>query len=85
MSRAPGHSDDPDMKKRVLASALWFYAAWYGGAMIAHLFGVSTALGPILGIAAGAICAIDPRQLLWTRPATPNVAPVVGMQAHNPA
>jgi hypothetical protein len=53
------------MKKRVLAALLWFYAFWYVGAMIAELAGLSAALGPILGTAAAAIIAGDPRGLIW--------------------
>ena len=55
------------MKKRVLAAVLWFYAAWYTGAMVAHFLGLSPALGPILGTAAAAIVAGDPRHLIWSR------------------
>jgi hypothetical protein len=54
------------MKKRVLAALLWFYSAWYTGAMIAEFLGLSDALGPILGTAAAAIVAGDPRRLIWT-------------------
>jgi hypothetical protein len=53
------------MKKRVLAAFLWFYAFWYVGAMIAELAGLSVALGPILGTAAAALIAGDPRGLIW--------------------
>ncbi|HEX5825771.1 MAG TPA: hypothetical protein VFY18_15030 [Candidatus Limnocylindrales bacterium] len=53
------------MKKRALAALLWFYAAWYAGAMIADIAGLSVALGPILGTAAAAIVAGDPRGLIW--------------------
>ena len=49
------------MKKRVFSAVLWFYSGWYAGAMIAHLLGVSVALGPILGFAAAAVIAGDPR------------------------
>ena len=45
------------MKKRVFSAVLWFYSGWYAGAMIAHLLGVSVALGPILGFAAAAVIA----------------------------
>lgn len=55
------------MKKRVFSAVLWFYSGWYVGAMIAHLLGVSAALGPILGVAAAAIIAGDPRGYIWTR------------------
>ena len=53
------------MKKRVAASLLWFYSMWYAGAMIAALFGLSPALGPILGTAAAAIIGVDPRRVIW--------------------
>ena len=67
------------MKKRVAASLLWFYSMWYAGAMIAALFGLSPALGPILGTAAGAIVGVDPRHVIWgPKPsATRTVAPAV--------
>ena len=62
---------DPErMKKRALATFLWFYSAWYAGAMVAHVLGVSPALGPIFGTAAAAIIAVDPRHLIWNRPTT---------------
>ena len=53
------------MKKRALATVLWFYSMWYAGAMIAQVFGLSPALGPILGTAAAAIVALDPRRIIW--------------------
>ncbi len=56
------------MKKRAVATVLWFYSGWYAGAMVAHLLGVSAALGPIFGTAAAAIIAVDPRNLIWNRP-----------------
>jgi hypothetical protein len=55
------------MKKRVASAALWFYTGWYAGAMIAQMLGVSVALGPILGVAAAAIIAGDPRGIIWHR------------------
>ncbi|HLO35978.1 MAG TPA: hypothetical protein VK194_07840 [Candidatus Deferrimicrobium sp.] len=61
------------MKKRAFAALLWFYTAWYAGAMLAHILGLSVALGPILGTAAAAIIAGDPRHLIWTRPPTPTI------------
>ena len=57
----------PAMKKRAFAALLWFYAFWYAGAMIASMLGVSPALGPILGTAAAAIVAGDPRRMIWSR------------------
>ena len=64
------------MKKRALAALLWFYAMWYAGAMIATVFGLSPALGPILGTASAALIAGDPRHVIWTKPSpSGDVAP----------
>lgn len=58
--------------KRVAAALIWFYAGWTAGAFIdfvAALSGVS--IGPVLGIvlgtAAAAIIAGDPRRRIWHR------------------
>lgn len=53
------------MFKRVLAALLWFYAGWYGGALLADFLGVSLLLGPIIGAATAALVAGDPRHLIW--------------------
>jgi hypothetical protein len=63
--------DPAPMKKRVFATILWFYAGWYAGAMVAELFGLSAALGPIFGTAAAAIVGGDPRHLIWGKPVKP--------------
>ncbi len=55
------------MKKRLLVSALWFFAMWNAGALIADLFGFSQALAPILGFAAALIIGVDPRGILWNQ------------------
>jgi hypothetical protein len=74
------------MTKRVVAALLWFYSCWYAGAMIAALFGLSPALGPILGTAAAAIIAGDPRHLIWNRRASDGSAIAPSAQtAPNPA
>jgi uncharacterized protein (DUF697 family) len=54
------------MKKRVLAAFLWFYAGWYGGALLADFLGVSPLIGPLFGAAVAAIIVGDPRHLIWT-------------------
>ncbi|HEU4572580.1 MAG TPA: hypothetical protein VFR93_07815 [Candidatus Limnocylindrales bacterium] len=53
--------------KRILAALLWFYAGWYAGATIAYFLGLSAALGPIIGTAAAAVIAGDPRHVIWTK------------------
>ena len=55
----------PAMTKRVVSTALWFYAGWYAGAMVAALFGISPALGPIFAVAAAGIIGGDPRGIIW--------------------
>ena len=55
------------MTKRILAAFLWFYAGWYGGALIAELVGVSALLGPIIGAAAAGLIVGDPRRMIWAR------------------
>jgi hypothetical protein len=59
------------MKKRVFAAFLWFYAGWYGGAMLAAFLGVNPLIGPIIGATAAALFVGDPRKVIW---------PDVGMQ-----
>ena len=54
------------MTKRILATVLWFYTGWYGGAIIADFLAVSPMLGPIIGAAAAALIAGDPRRIIWT-------------------
>jgi putative effector of murein hydrolase LrgA (UPF0299 family) len=54
--------------KRFAAAALWLFAFWYLGSMIASLMGVPDLLGPVLGLAAGLIVGIDPRRVIWRRP-----------------
>ena len=87
MVRRAIRADAVDMKKRALATFLWFYSAWYLGAMVAHVLGVSPALGPIFGTAAAAMIAVDPRHLIWDRPATAVRASATGpsRSVQNPA
>jgi hypothetical protein len=54
------------MKKRVVATFLWFYVGWYGGAMLAESLGVSALLGPIIGVAAAVLFVGDPRSIIWS-------------------
>jgi hypothetical protein len=70
------------MKKRIVAAFLWFYAGWYGGAILAELLAVSPLLGPIIGAAAAALIVGDPRRIIWTAPA---VRPAVAEATPEPA
>ena len=53
------------MTKRILAAFLWFFAGWYGGAILAEFLGVSDLLGPIIGAAAAGLMVGDPRRIIW--------------------
>ena len=64
-----------DMLKRVLAAFLWFYAGWYGGNILTDFLGVSLMLGPIIGAAAAALVAGDPRRIIWTAQAMSKPVP----------
>ena len=63
------------MKKRILAAFLWFYAGWYGGALLADFIGVSPLLGPVIGAVTAALIVGDPRHLIWkARSLAPTIA-----------
>jgi hypothetical protein len=72
------------MLKRVLAAFLWFYAGWYGGNILADFAGVSLLLGPVIGAAAAALVAGDPRRIIWTARAMSNPAPRTSEVAADP-
>ncbi len=55
----------PDMKKRVFAALLWFYAGWFAGASTAAFFDLGPAIGPIVGTAAALAVALAPSRLLF--------------------
>ncbi|HEV7809303.1 MAG TPA: hypothetical protein VGO64_01785 [Candidatus Limnocylindrales bacterium] len=60
------------MKKRALATVLWFYSGWYAGALLAQVVGLSPVLGLIIGTAAAAIVGVDPRGFIWTQTTRPS-------------
>ncbi len=63
------------MKKRALATVLWFYTGWYAGALLAQVVGLSPVLGLIIGTAAAAIVGVDPRGFIWTQTTRPTSKP----------
>jgi hypothetical protein len=76
LQRAPESTDEPfpgwlvmaivaDMKKRVLAALLWFYAGWFAGASAAAFFELGPAVGPIVGTLAALAVAFAPSRLLF--------------------
>lgn len=62
------------MVKRMTAAVLWLFAGWYLGNALAFLVGVPDLLGPILGVAAAFVFAVDPQGWIWKRPAAEPVA-----------
>ena len=55
------------MFKQITAAILWFYAGWYVGASIALLTGLSSLIGPLVGLGAAVFFAGDPFGIIWTR------------------
>jgi hypothetical protein len=78
--------DGSSMKKRVVATVLWFYAGWAFGAMIAFVTGLSAVLAPVLAVASAGMVGFDPRHLFWTPRVQSAAAATVSVKAiHNPA
>ena len=64
-------AEDAVMKKRALASVLWFVTGYMVAAIAAWLLGVSMIVAPVVGIVAAWIVAADPRHAIWaTSPVT---------------
>ncbi len=55
--------------KQLAIAALWAYAFWYLGSMLASIAGVPDVVGPVLGLAAAAIVVLDPRRAIRRSPA----------------
>jgi hypothetical protein len=51
--------------KRLIAGILWFFVAWYAWNLIASIAGLPTTVGPLLGLAAGVLFAVDPLGRIW--------------------
>ncbi len=63
------------MLTRIVAAFLWLLAGWNGGAIIAEVLGISVILGPILGLTAAFLVAVDPLHAVWHRPTDPASRP----------
>jgi hypothetical protein len=55
------------MAKRVIAFLLWGFTAWYAMAYVVELTGGPALVAPLVGLAVGALIAVDPRHLIWDR------------------
>lgn len=53
------------MKLRIISGVLWFLAGWAAWATIAFVLGLSSTIGPLVGLAWAAFVVADPRHLLW--------------------
>ena len=67
--------------KRIAVTGLWLYSFWYLGSMVSFMLGVPDLLGPLLGIAAGAVVGRDPRHVIWNRSARPAASTQVPVAA----
>jgi hypothetical protein len=63
MARLPGPDESELVLRPLVAIALWSYAAWYAGALLAVTLGLSEVLGPIAAVAMAAFVTYD-----WRRP-----------------
>jgi len=68
------------MKKRILATALWFYAAWYAWSILADMTGMPGLLGPVVAVAIGAFVGLDPLHRIWDTQAMPASEPGLAME-----
>jgi hypothetical protein len=58
------------MRKRNLATVLWFLAGWSGGGLLVGIFGLPSVMAFVPGILMAGLVRWDPAGLLWSRPAT---------------
>ena len=64
------------MKKRLLATVLWFYATWYGWSILADMVGMPAMLGPAIGLAVAVFVGMDPMHRIWTKRPASESAPL---------
>jgi hypothetical protein len=69
------------MKKRLLATALWFYAMWYGFSILADVTGMPNVLGPFVALGIAAFIGLDPMHRIWTKQRTGESASLVALEA----
>ncbi len=75
--------------KRTTAALLWFYTGWTAGAFAEYIAAqngvtIGPAFGLVLGAAAAALFAGDPRRLIWSRPRVITARPA-GSPVQSPA
>ena len=63
------------MATRLVVAGIWFLAALYAGSMLHEVAGLSSLVGPAIGLLSTAVVAIDPFHRL-TAPEPPT--PVIG-------
>ena len=63
--------------KRLVAAPLWFLVGWYVASVIAWTFSLGPLLAPIVGVALATLIVLDPRRVIWDRPATDKPESVV--------
>ena len=64
------------MKKRLLVTALWFYAVWYAWSIVAVFTGMTGAIGPLVALVLAGFVGWDPAHRIWNRRPAPAAEPV---------
>jgi len=73
--------------KRIVAGPLWFLVGWYAGSAAAWAFGLGPFVAPIVGVALATLIVMDPRGVIWDRPAPgvakPTAPATASVEAHS--
>ena len=63
------------MKKRILVTALWFYATWYAWSLLAVMTGATGIPGPLVALVVAGFVCWDPTHRIWSRRPAPAAEP----------
>jgi len=55
--------------KRIVAAPLWFLVGWYVGSVAAWTLGLGPLVAPIVAVGLATLIVVDPRRVIWDRPA----------------
>ena len=72
--------------KRIAAAMLWFYTGWTAGAFVEFLAAqngtrIEPVFGIVIGTAAAALFAGDPRRIIWARPSMTGTVARAGLSS----
>ena len=63
------------MPKRLFVALVWGYTCWYGSNIAAAFLGLPEIVGPIVGLIAAGVVALDPGHVIWGSDPTPSAEP----------